>query len=119
MPFNLDEALKNPERVVYRDGQKPLEWHFIKSANVICKIVTVDTRKCVFTHSEWGRYNILDVESDFDLFLTPVPEKRYWINLYRSIQDPLFSKIFESLEDAENERQSLPFDLIKTISFTL
>ena len=116
MPFNLEEALKNPERVVYRDGRKPLEWHFIKSANVICKIVTVDTRKCVFTHSEWGRYNILDVESDFDLLLTPVPEKRYWLNIYEGVNEPFVSKAFKSEQDAYVEME-LPMKLINRISF--
>jgi hypothetical protein len=32
-PFNLETALKHPEWVYFRNGEKPLEWHWFKKHN--------------------------------------------------------------------------------------
>lgn len=118
MPFNLEEALKNPERVVYGNGKKPLEWHFIKSATPNCKIVTVDSSRDILTHSELGRFSVRGVDSSFDLFLAFVTEKRYWLNIYEGVNEPFVSKAFKSEQDAYVEME-LPMKLIKRISFTV
>lgn len=31
-PFNLETALKHPERVYFRNGEKPLEWHWFEKS---------------------------------------------------------------------------------------
>lgn len=121
LPFNLEEALKAPERVVYRNGEKPLEWHWFKSCT---------TRWSVSAVAPDGRPSIYDAEGyiDYgkdpdvkDLMLLPLPKKKYWVNVMeeQSLRGGLYvTGPWESEAEAFNE-VPLPDKLVKTITFEI
>ena len=115
IPFNLEEALKNPDRVVYRDGSKPLEWHWFKSKVDGSTIVSVRNREAIW-HFEDGSRGM--TKTDFDLFLLPEAKKEYFINVYDVNGVVYASKPFNSAEQAGSEME-FPLKFIKTISFTI
>lgn len=122
LPFNLEEALKNPERVVYRNGEKPLEWHWFKSADQSkdC-IVNLDKDLDINTNKINGSFGEL-MGSRYDLMLLPLPEKRYWVNVYKDhdSNDILVCGhvVFDS-EDGAKFGVDSTRHFLKTISFTI
>ena len=74
LPFNLEEALKNPERVVYRNGEKPLEWHWFEKADQsgLC-VCSYDLSNDINTHFIDGSYHLDKSSCKYDLFITPKP----------------------------------------------
>lgn len=123
LPFNLEEALKNPERVVYRNGEKPLEWHWFKSADQSkdC-IVNLDKDLDINTNKINGSFGEL-MGSRYDLMLLPLPEKRYWVNVFKHFGGELhLSRVLYSENDANQSKVCTPnnhYTFIKTISFTI
>jgi hypothetical protein len=79
LPFDLEVALKQPERVVYRNGEKPIEWiRFIKR-RVIASIRPSESGG-IIKHDINGKYDP-DYENGYlDLMLLPefTPEDRKW-----------------------------------------
>lgn len=127
LPFNLEEALKNPERVVYRNGEKPLEWHYFKYAQ--WQIVSITPQKEIQVNYENGANHCYDefdeylgTNSSHDLLLLPITEKRYWVNLYKDHEsnDILFCGhvVFDS-EDGARFGVDFTRHFLKTISFTI
>ena len=117
LPFNLEEALKNPERVVYRCGAKPLEWHWFKESSHTCQIYSVMSNGDTVSSTKEG-FDYAGKTSPHDLMLLPIPEKTYWVNVYEVQGKIQLSVPFESEIKAFQERV-LPLKLIKTISFTI
>lgn len=117
LPFNLEEALKQPDRVVYRCGAKPLEWHWFKESSHTYQIYSVmpdgDTRS-----SNKEGFDYEGSISCYDLMLLPFPEKTYWVNVYEVQGKIQLSVPFESEIKAFQETV-LPLKLIKRISFTI
>lgn len=119
LPFNLEEALKNPERVVYRSGAKPLEWHWFEKCSVDNRLVTIMANKLPLFLRDNGKVcDDLISEHCYDLMLLPIPEKTYWVNVYEVQGKIQLSVPFESEIKAFQEIV-LPLKLIKTISFTI
>lgn len=125
--FDLQAALANPERVVYRNGEKPLEWHWFKHAQ--WQIVSVTPQKEIQVNYENGASHSYDefdeylgTNSSHDLLLLPVSEKRYWVNVYKDseLNDILFCShvVFDS-EDEAKYGVDITRHFIKTISFTI
>jgi hypothetical protein len=83
MPFDLEVALKQPERVVYRNGEKPDDIANFKSGEIISK-----RKHSYYRHDIKGGHNpTLGYPSlECDLFLLPefTPEegKWYWVKPY-------------------------------------
>lgn len=123
LPFNLEEALKSPERVVYRNGEKPLEWHYLKSSKEEGrKILSVTPLGNTRTHAIDGSWNTgIGDPSEDDLLLLPIPKTTYWINVMEE------GTYFKSLSvtgpwrsQAEAFQQiTLPDKCIKTITFEI
>lgn len=120
LPFNLEEALKNPDRVVYRNGEKPLEWHWMGKANQEDYCITSVLSDGSFeTHLINGR-TLLGWNTDSsDLFLLPLPERRYWVNVYaRNEFVSIGDAVYPSEEEAK-KNASIIRPYIKSISFTI
>jgi hypothetical protein len=79
LPFDLEVALKQPKRVVYRNGEKPLGWHYFDVEGLDMPII--DTQGETYTKD--GKFRYDGGESNYDLFLLPefTPEegKWYWV----------------------------------------
>ena len=122
LPFNLEEALKAPERVVYRGGNKPLEWHWFERGAVNGRLVTILVDGSLWKLSDNGKvYNDLKSEHVYDLMLLPLPKKKYWVNVMeeRSLRGGLYvTGPWESEAEAFDEIP-LTDKLIKTITFEI
>jgi hypothetical protein len=92
LPFNLEVALKHPEMVVFRNGKKPLDWHYFdKAVNNDYPIISVTTDGDICYSTKGGSYHKYeDDEHPLDLMLLPefTPEegKWYWAK-YRKDSD--------------------------------
>lgn len=80
--FNLEEALAKPEKVVYRNGQKPKEWHWFEHSGDNYPIITIEQNGDMDTHTIDGSYDIDGLNKEYDLMLLP-EVKEYWVNVYR------------------------------------
>jgi len=81
-PFNLETALKHPEWVYFRNGEKPLEWHWFEKSKSAFPICCIGNYEHTMTHMVNGRnrrYN----ESPDDLILR-VPYVTKWFNVYKN-----------------------------------
>ncbi len=77
--FNLKKALSNPELVVYRNGEKPKEWHWFRTADQTAEpILSVDMEGCVIYHTKNGcfAYDDGDPNSYDLLLLCPSPKRK-------------------------------------------
>ena len=119
LPFNLEEALKNPDRVVYRNGEKPLEWHWFGSLEEPYTLYSVTGDKELKSHKKNGRWKSETYRANYDLMLLPIPEKRYWVNVYDVWGYISISRdVYNSEEEAKINASSSEYYL-KTISFTI
>jgi hypothetical protein len=88
LPFDLEVALKHPDRVVYRNGGKPLEWHYFdKAVNDAYPIYFVSSDGNIRSCTKEGRYTSYEPpEHPLDLMLLPefTPEegKWYWVKTH-------------------------------------
>ena len=115
LPFDLETALKHPERVVTRDGRKVEELHYFKTVHHQHKLTCIICgAKCGFTVS--GTY--AGTNRDLDLFLLP-EVKECWVNVYESnATGGLFTGCsYPTKERAMNEGKQNS-DYIKTIRIT-
>jgi hypothetical protein len=75
--FNLKAALANPERVVYRNGEKPKEWHWFKTAEQQdIPITSVEQTGFKNEHTKTGCYMYDDgAKHPYDLLLSEPKRK--------------------------------------------
>jgi hypothetical protein len=87
LPFDLEVALKQPERVVQMGTGKPVHWAHIKSAG---NIVYYDHDNDLQDVKENGAYNSMGIPDFYDLMLLPefTPEDRkwYWVKTHKDSQ---------------------------------
>jgi len=76
-PFNLETALKHPEWVYFRNGEKPLEWNWFDKAN---RVVAAINEVYIYT-SQGVRMGY--TKDTHDLILR-VPYRTVWINVYKN-----------------------------------
>lgn len=117
LPFDLETALKHPERVVTRDGRKVLELYCFKS-EMVYKLVGVIENGC--QTESWntsGKYNVNQKnEATHDLFLLP-EVKECWVNVYEYGNRILLGSTYSTKEYAIVDKHS-EWHLIKTIRIT-
>jgi hypothetical protein len=94
-PFNLETALKHPEWVYFRNGEKPLEWHWFESNNRVISL----TKLGWYWTQENGRMLSTEHKQDHDLILR-VPYREIWVNVYEDKK----AEWFDTESDAKNTR---------------
>lgn len=98
LDFDLEIALKEPERVVFADGTKVEDWHYFRGVNVGNPLV-------LFCGSALMRYTIngefINGRIDNKLDLKLLPKTKTWhFCVYRRPSGYLFtSSAFESKEE--------------------
>jgi len=95
-PFNLEEALANPERVITRDGRKVNQLTKFDIPQDFCLAGVIDDDFYTFTCD--GSFDE-DEERDYDLFLLP-QTKTVWVVITISIGNIINSYAFETEERA-------------------
>ena len=80
-PFNLETALKHPDWVYFRNGEKPLEWHWFEKATSIYTIVAINAGGGHHSIKKDGVCFSLDGMGKTDLILR-VPYVIRWANIY-------------------------------------
>jgi hypothetical protein len=81
-PFNLETALKHPEWVYFRNGEKPLEWHWFEGMPAESCIITIH-KGSYCTNNKIGFYNNDESGCAVDLILR-VPYKEVWVQLFKN-----------------------------------
>ena len=80
LPFDLEVALKQPDRVAQRGTENPVEWVHFKSVG---KVLYYDHENYLKDVKENGAYNSMNIPDYYDLMLLPefTPEegKWYWV----------------------------------------
>lgn len=117
LPFDLETALKHPERVVTRDGRKVSEFHYFKTLkHEEEQIKAIIDGNCKSYYAN-GLYCNDGSKRSYDLFLLP-EVKECWVNVYEEsfgVCTPLY--FYKSKEEAI-ERKVSQYIYIKTIRIT-
>ena len=80
-PFNLETALKHPEWVYFRNGEKPLEWHWFENLKSKWVITSIDMDGGLCTQRKDGTHSPkIDFESIHDLILR-VPYQTVYVSI--------------------------------------
>ena len=119
LPFDLEIALKHPERVVTRDGRKVDEIHHFKKVESGCQSVYCVVEGIPQSTWEGGQWcGESNIKSERDLFLLPEVKER-WVNIYEEIFEPTICNVFfyESKIEATKMISSI-HTYIKTIRIT-
>jgi hypothetical protein len=83
-PFNLETALKHPEWVYFRNGEKPLEWHwFEKAAEDNFPLIAINQSGRKISNTKYGFFDISELPNGYNLILR-VPYVTKWINVYKN-----------------------------------
>jgi len=81
-PFNLETALKHPEWVYFRNGEKPLEWHwFEKAAKDNFPLIAINKSGGKISNTKYGFFDISELPNGYNLILR-VPYVIRWANIY-------------------------------------
>ena len=79
-PFNLETALKHPEWVYFRNGEKPLEWHWFEKSTIGYPVIAINVSGWHLTITQDGKL-VSGRDDDSDLILR-VPYREVWVNIY-------------------------------------
>lgn len=117
LPFDLETALKHPERVVTRDGRKVRQFTKFESNSEFTVIVVLDNEVQSFRVN--GTYQFGNRESQNDLFLLP-EVKECWVNVYEEKGKGFnIGDAYKSKQDAIDKIADTPeYTYIKTIRIT-
>ena len=96
-PFNLQEALENPERVITRDGRKITQLTKFEVDNLFSTFCIIDGILHCFTVD--GMYHN-GCESKYDLFLLP-QTKTVWVVVVKYL-DIILTKTFDTEDECFN-----------------
>ena len=80
LDFDLETALKEPERVIYEDGEEIIEWKYFEKCTTGWPIIVLDEEGDLSYHSIKGVNN-----NDITRHLKLLPKtKTYWFCVYRT-----------------------------------
>lgn len=99
-PFNLEEALANPNRVVTRIGGKVTQLTKFDVNDDFCIAGVFEDNIRVFTKE--GNF-FEDEVSDYDLFLLP-QTKTLWVVVFNLVNGIIMPAIYNSKEEAIEEK---------------
>jgi hypothetical protein len=69
-PFNLETALKHPDWVYFRNGEKPLEWHwFEKAAKDNFPLIAINKSGGKISNTKYGFFDISELPNGYNLIL--------------------------------------------------
>ena len=116
LPFDLEVALKHPERVITRQGQKITEIHYFETSNSYKYKVSAVIDGVVEPFTIGGRFYEDTTDSNYDLFLLPEYKEKF-VNVY---DNPAYGlqvgDVLDTLEQAKAFKDQEYY--IKTIKIT-
>lgn len=119
LDFDLEIALKQPERVVYSDGEKPLDWKYFDKGITTYLIVTIDKKGDFATFTKTGEINQY---SFYQKNLKLLPEtKTYWYCLFKCERYTILhtSEVFSNKGDfLENNRYLGDIKILQEHTYT-
>ena len=100
--FNLEEALQEPERVRFRNGETPLEWHYFASlSGGICPIVAIANNTKIHTTKNGYQVN-KNEETNYDLMLVKKKEV-VWFGLYKDKHGVMYTTDVQNTKEEVEE----------------
>lgn len=108
--FNLDEALKNPQDVYYRSGEKVSQWFYFDKSEVIEPIYSVGLKGQINRYGTSGVFVSLTVEDPYDLMLidrTPVVVKYMNVVVNRGVA------LYDTIEECHKQRSDNAIAVMK------
>lgn len=104
LPFDLEIALKQPERVVTAKGRKVSEMHRFSTSSGRNLVVIIEGG--FYTYFDNGKYWMDASHYDHDLFLLP-EKKKIWINVYPCVEGFAGKRaVWHESEEAANTNAS-------------
>jgi len=118
LPFDLETALKHPERVVTRDGRRLTEIYHFKSIKERGDNLYYVVNGVKFNNYPSGNY-YKECPSKHDLFLLP-EVKECWVNVYESDLGKIYVRGASYADEysAKSLAKLEPINYIKTIRIT-
>lgn len=118
IPFNLEEALQEPERVRFRNDETPLEWHYFAPYEGKYPITAVTINQKVSLTKEGYLFDSSAIK-DYDLML--VKKKMVvWFGLYENPDGVLnTSPVMDNEEYIKNYCNTCRRKLVKLYSYEL
>ena len=119
LPFNLEVALKNPERVTTKNGKKITEIHYFKATHSQHSIGVVFCNE-LHTYTTNGSFIDDKTSHPFDLFLLPDYKEKF-VNVYLSVHGELYigNALHDTLLEAKQiAKLSVKSTYLKTIKIT-
>ena len=119
-PFDIEIALKFPDKVRTRNGDKIADIHLFKVNNIYPVGVFFEGEDSIYSYQKDGRFDI-DELSKLDLFLLP-DYKEMYVNVWLSASKSLYlGKMYETLEIAKEnsiDLHGIGSTYLKTIKIT-
>jgi hypothetical protein len=103
-PFDLDKALAG-HPIVYRNGDKPKEWHYFKESKDQ-PITTINKAGYPLFHNNDGSYSIDKKSHAYDLFLAP-KEETLWFVVWKTKNELVGTSTFHTEAGANNHIENL------------
>ena len=97
-PFNLEEALKNPNRVVTRDGRNVTQLHRFECSDYHRLVLVLDGN--IETYDTDGICGLKGIENEKDLFLLP-ETKTVWVVSHLLYDGSVRASVFSNKEYAD------------------
>lgn len=86
LPFDLEIALKHPERIITRDGKLKVKALYLVPDWLVngYQLKVIFENGVIYSFTKEGQYFSHTKGSSVDLFLLPesIPYKEWWVNVY-------------------------------------
>lgn len=113
LPFDLEVALKEPERVVCRNGEKPSELYYFKTSKSDYPVTAV-VNKLIYVFTVKGEY-LNDEEYKYDLFLLP-KKITLWMVVCKEKYDSRYETVIrDSLDAMKHFRTNDMWEIVSDI----
>lgn len=99
--FNLEEALNEPERVRFRNGETPLEWHYFKTCKSGFPIATTGSDGLCISAKKDGKCSNYGINSH-DLMLVK-KKKVVWFGLYEDKHGVMYTTDVQNTKEEVEE----------------
>ena len=118
LDFNLEEALKEPERVVFANGAKPLDWHCFENTNLAYPLyLVIDSDTPPIQYTKLGKFHNSEINHPKDLKLLP-KTKTWHFCVYSGAEEIFASCLYSNAEEMRQMITKLGPTILQEYTYT-